>query len=190
MPTLSLSRNSLAKAVHALGGLRVDQRGNVAVMLAFLLPVLCGAMGLGFEVTNWYMQTRAMQNAADSAVLAAASNGSSSYNVEADAVAAQYGYVNGAKNVTVTALNNVACPDGTNPRYSVQISSVVPLYLSQVVGYNGDLTVAGQKMKAVSSTAMAKGQKAPQVVCLLALNSTGTALQTTAHRRRTLPVAP
>src|SRR3974377_1316172 len=122
MPTnLSLSRNSLAKTVHALGGLRTDQRGNIAVMMALMLPVLCGFMGLGFEVTDWYLQTRGLQNAADSAALAAAANGSPSVNVEADAVAAQYGFVNGAKNVTVTALNNVACPDGTNTCYSVQI---------------------------------------------------------------------
>jgi Flp pilus assembly protein TadG len=177
MPTLSLSRNSFAKAVHPLGRLRADQRGNVAVMMGFLLPILCGAVGLGFEVTNWYMQTRAMQNAADSAALAAASNGSSSYNVEADAVAATYGYVSGAKNVTVTALNGVTCPDGTAACYSVQISGMVPLYVSQVIGYSGDLTVAGQKMKAVSSTAMAERTLTPQVVCLLALNTTGTALQ-------------
>src|SRR3974390_3861208 len=149
MPTnLSLSRNSLAKTALALGSLRADQRGNVAVMMAFLLPVLCGAMGLGFEITDWYMQTRSMQNAADSAVLAAAPNGSSSYNVEADAVAATYGYVNGVNHVTVTAANNVTCPDGTNPCYSVQISGIVPLYLSQVIGYKGDTTVAGEKMKA------------------------------------------
>src|SRR3974390_2466769 len=106
MPTnLSLSRNSHAKTVRALGSLWADQRGNVAVMMAFLLPVLCGAMGVGFEITDWYMQTRAMQNAADSAAIAAASNGSSSYNIEADAVTAQYGFVNGSKNVTVTAVN-------------------------------------------------------------------------------------
>jgi len=177
MPTLSLSRNSLAKAVHALGSLRADQRGNVAVMMAFLLPILCGAMGIGFEVTNWYMQTRSMQNAADSAALAAAANNSSGYNVEADAVTAKYGYVNGSNNVTVSASNGVTCPDGNTTCYSVQINSTVPLYLSQVVGYNGDLTVKGQKMKAVSSTAIAERKPYPQVICLLALDTTGTALQ-------------
>jgi hypothetical protein len=66
----------------------------------------------------------------------------------------------------------------TNTCYSVQINSVVPLYVSQVIGYTGDLTVSGQKVKAVSSTAMAERPMRKQVVCLLALNTSGTALQT------------
>ena len=62
-------------------------------MMGILLPVLVGAMGLGFEISNWYMQTRAMRNAADSAAIAAAANAGSNYDVEAKAVAAQYGYL-------------------------------------------------------------------------------------------------
>src|SRR3974390_3831827 len=66
-----------------LMGLRADRRGNIAVMMAFLLPVLVGFLGLGFEATEWYLQTRSMQNAADAAAIAAATNGSSSYIPEA-----------------------------------------------------------------------------------------------------------
>src|ERR1700693_2463181 len=91
------SRLSLGFAAfgHHLTWLRANQRGNVAVWMAFLLPVLFGAMGLGFEVAYWYMTTRAMQNAADSAAVAAATNGGANYDVEAKAVAAQYGYLDG-----------------------------------------------------------------------------------------------
>ena len=46
-----------------------DRRGNVTVMMAFLLPPLIGTFGLGFEVANWYLITRSMQNAADSAAV-------------------------------------------------------------------------------------------------------------------------
>src|ERR1035437_11041217 len=120
--SLARPRNIRAKAVHALGSLRADQRGTIAVMMAFLLPILVGGFGLGFEVSNWYLQTRAMQNAADSAAIAAAANASTIYAVEAKAVAAQYyGFVDGTNNVTVKPLNNVRCPDGSNTCYRVTI---------------------------------------------------------------------
>ena len=77
-------RRKIAARVRLL---RTDQRGNIAVMMAFLLPVLIGGLGLGFEVSNWYLQTRAMLNAADSAAIAAATNAGSNYDVEAKAVA-------------------------------------------------------------------------------------------------------
>jgi Flp pilus assembly protein TadG len=158
--------------------LRADQRGTVIVMMGLLFPILIGGLGLGFEVSNWYLQTRAMQNAADSAALAAAANASANYAVEAKAVAAQYyGFVDGTNNVTVKPLNNVTCPDGSNTCYSVTITSMVPLYLSQVVGYSGDTTVNGVKEKTLGSAAIAQ-PKIQQALCLLALSKTGTALRT------------
>jgi Flp pilus assembly protein TadG len=176
--SLSRPRNILAKAVHALGSLRADQRGTIAVMMAFLLPVLVGGFGLGFEVSNWYLQTRAMQNAADSAAIAAAADASANYAVEAKAVAAQYGFVDGSNNVTVTASNTAACPAGGNTCYSVTITSKVPLYLAQVVGYSGNTTVNGAKGEALSSTAVAQQITKQQPICLLALDTSGTALRT------------
>ncbi len=158
--------------------LHTDQRGNIAVMMAFLLPIIVGGLGLGFEASNWYLQTRAMQNAADSAAIAAATNNGSNYDVEAKAVAAQYGFVDGTNNVTVTASNTATCPAGGNTCYSVTITGKVPLFVSQVVGYAGDTTVSGVKMKNVSSAAIAKQTTIQQVICLLALDTSGTALRT------------
>src|SRR3974390_1551726 len=96
------------KFAHELIGLRADRRGNIAVMMAFLLPVLVAFLGLGFEATEWYQDTRLMQNAADAAAIAAATNNSSNYDIEAKAVTAlpAYGFVDGTNNVTVTPLNN------------------------------------------------------------------------------------
>src|SRR5215470_19426253 len=111
-------RLNLGDAGRTLLSLHKNQSGTVAVIMAFLLPILIAAFGLGFEITNWYLGTRAMQNAADAAAIAAATNGSSNYNTEAAAVATQYGYTNGANNVTVTASNATTCPAGyTAPRY-------------------------------------------------------------------------
>jgi Flp pilus assembly protein TadG len=154
-----------------------DQRGNIAVMMAFLLPILLGGLGLGFEASNWYLQTRAMQNAADSAAISAAANAGSNYGVEAKAVAAQYGFVDGTNNVTVTTSNAATCPAGGNTCYSVTITGMVPLFLSQVVGYAGDTTVNGVKEKTLSSAAIAKQTTIQQPLCLLALSQIGTALR-------------
>jgi Flp pilus assembly protein TadG len=156
----------------------LDRDGTVAVMMGGLLPVIVAGLGLGFELSNWYLQGRAMQNAADSAVLAAATNGGSNYATEAKAVTAQLGFVDGANNVTVTASNSAACPGGGNTCYQVTISGVVPLYLTEVVGYSGDVSVNGNRMKTVSSAAVAKADPKKQPICLLGLSQTTQAVRT------------
>jgi Flp pilus assembly protein TadG len=166
----------IARTAGELARLRTDQGGTVAVMMGFLFPILIGGLGVGFEVADWYLQKRAMQNAADSAALAAAANASANYGVEAKAVAAQYGFVDGVNNVTVTPSNTAACPSGGNTCYSVTITSLVPLYVIQVVGYQGDTTVGGSKQKSLTSLAIAQGLPAP--ICILALDTSGTAFQT------------
>ena len=83
----------LAKISRSAIKLQTDRRGNVAVLTALLLPALMGTLGVGFEVSNWYVTKRSMQNAADAATLAAATNGAGGYVAEAKAVAAQYGFV-------------------------------------------------------------------------------------------------
>ena len=143
----------LSKHLHRL---RKDQRGTVSVIMGLLIVPLVGALGIGFEVSNWYMTGRGMQNAADAAALAAATNGGANYDVEAKAVAAQYGFVDGASNITVAASNTATCPGGGNTCYGVTISGAVPLLVSQVVGYLGDTTLNGGAAKLLSSVAIAK----------------------------------
>src|ERR1700692_513024 len=135
--------------------LRADERGTVAVIMGVLMVPLVGVLALGFEVSNWYMTTRSMQNAADAAALAAAINGGSNYDVEAKAVAALYGFVDGTNTVSVTVSNAAACPGGGNNCYSVTILGAVPLLLSQVVGFKGDATVNGAAAKQLGSLAIA-----------------------------------
>jgi Flp pilus assembly protein TadG len=158
--------------VQAAGFWR-NRRGSTAILFALSMPVLIGGLGLGFEVSNWYMTQRGMQNAADAAVLAAASAAvdpsSSSYDVEGKAVAAQFGFTNGVNNTSVTVLNNVACPGGGNTCYSATISSSVALYLSPVLGYAGS---GGGKQNLVA-TAIAKTNMIQRPYCILALTSSG-----------------
>jgi hypothetical protein len=160
----------LSKHLHRL---REDQRGTVAVIMGFLIIPLVGALGIAFEVSNWYMNKRSMQNAADAAALAAATNGGANYDVEAKAVAAQYGFVDGVNNITVAASNAATCPSGGSTCYSVTISGAVPLLVSQIVGYRGDVTLNGAPAKQLGSSALAGPINTPTSFCLLALGPQG-----------------
>src|SRR4249919_1387480 len=171
--------SAAASVMRALVRLRGDQRGTIAVMMALLFPALIGILGLGIEVTNWYMRTRGMQNAADAAVIAAASNATSNYNIEAAAVAANYGFVNGANNVTVTSTDSAACPadpDVTPPCYKVTITSIVSLALVEIVGYKGNAEIDGARLQQLSSAATATKTVIQQPICLLGLDTTGQAI--------------
>jgi Flp pilus assembly protein TadG len=152
-----------------------DERGNIAIIAAIVLPVFLGAAGLGFETAGWYQGQRALQNAADSATVAAAANGSSSYATEAQAVATTYGFQNGVSNVTVTATNTATCPSGATNCYSVTISKRVPLYLAQLVGFQGDSTIGSPATPAKTLTAVAVSTQdtTPRSYCILALASSG-----------------
>jgi Flp pilus assembly protein TadG len=174
----------ISPILRRLRDLHHDRRGNVTVMMGFLLPPLIGTFGLGFEVANWYLITRSMQNAADSAAVAVATTAGTNYLTEARAVAAQYGFVDQTNNVTVTASNTAACPGGGNTCYSVTITRTLPLFLSQIIGYPGNvtstqtnaqqqtITVYEQKQK-LTSTAVASQSSIQVPLCLLALGTSG-----------------
>jgi hypothetical protein len=150
-------------------------------MMGLAFPVVIAVFGLGFEVTNWYLRTRSMQNAADAAVIAAATNDSANYNTEAAAVATQYGYTNGVSNVTVTASNSAPCPADPNiapPCYGVTISSMLPLYLTEVVGYQGNSSLNGAREQTLTSSALAVRSKIQTPICLLGLDTGATAVRT------------
>jgi Putative Flp pilus-assembly TadE/G-like len=51
-----------------------DECGASIVAIALSMPVLIGGMGLAAEISYWRLHHRAMQNAADSAAIAAATN--------------------------------------------------------------------------------------------------------------------
>jgi hypothetical protein len=160
----------LSKHLHRL---RKDQRGTVSIIMGLLIVPLVGALGIGFEVSNWYMTGRGMQNAADAAALAAATNGGANYDVEAKAVAAQYGFVDGANTITVAASNTATCPGGGNTCYGVTISGKVPLLVSQVVGYLGDTTLNGGAAKQLISVAIASNPAVAKDFCVLSLGPQG-----------------
>ncbi|NIX78377.1 pilus assembly protein TadG-related protein [Microvirga terricola] len=163
-------------AVRArLGRFATNQSGNVAVLTALALPALIGATGLGVEASYWYLTQRSMQNAADSAVIAAATNGTGNYKAEAKAAAAKYGFVDGVNNISVVASNTASCPAGGANCYSATITGYVPLFLSQVAGYKGEVVGNGPPQTKLSATAVARLDLMPREYCVLALGTEGIA---------------
>ena len=151
-----------------------DERGVLVVLVALAMPVLVGTMGLAAEASYWYVHKRGMQNAADAAAIAAATNASSNYAAEAKAVATQYGFQNGSGNIAVTATNPNTATGCTTPAgspascYVVTVSDKVPFFLSKVIGYAGTTTVGGQGMTAMAATSVAM-IKGAYPYCVLAL---------------------
>lgn len=140
------------------------------------LPILIGMVGLAIEGGSWYQAKRSMQNAADAAALAAATNGTASYIGEARAVTARFGYTNGAGNTTVTVINTATCPSGSSDCYRVTIARNLTLTLSRIVGFHGGVTVGSSPAIALSSAAVARRTTKPREYCILALREFGTSL--------------
>jgi hypothetical protein len=135
-------------------------------------------MGLAAEVSYWRLHQRAMQNAADAAAIAAATNGGSTYVAEAQAVAAQYGFQNGAGNITVTVTNPNIASGCSSKCYTVSINDKLPLLLSKVVGFSGNTTVtsAGSSTPAPATSMQGASiaTSAPAYkYCIMALGTTG-----------------
>ena len=164
-------------AAQKLRTLPADRRANIAVITALTAPIFLGASALGFETTYWMMLKQNMQNAADSAALAASTNGGANYAEEAKAVTSKFGFADGVSNVTVTASNAAACPAGGNTCYSVTVSTVVPLYIAQIVGFQGNTVLGGKGGKIITSTAVATKGTTVHQYCILALGTTGTSLR-------------
>ncbi len=153
------------------------RRANVAPLVALMLVPTIGSLSLGGEVSSWFMINRAMQNAADSAAVAAATNADATndggavpmprYKREALAVTSSYGFTNGANNVAVTATNTAACPDGSgNKCYQVTINQPVQIYLVGITGYRGDTTLNGQPAKTINATSIARPPVVPLKFCI------------------------
>jgi len=151
-----------------------DERGNIGPILALMVVPIVGSFAIGGESASWYLYHRAQQNAADSAVVAAAIQGGTTYKTVANAVAAKYGYTSGG-DVTVTPTT-VACPAGATviagaTCYQVTIAKNVPVYLTRIVGYSGDTTLAsGARGKAITAHAIAGLTTGTTTFCMIGLS--------------------
>ena len=151
-----------------------DRRGAVSLITALALPALIGALALGTEVSYWLVKKRNLQNAADSAVIAASIDASGAYLVQAKAVAANYGLIDGVAGVILTGSNTAPCPGGGTNCYSVTIATTLPTYLAGIVNYVGKGTINGATGTTISATAIAKPSGTAHEYCLVALAGDGT----------------
>jgi Flp pilus assembly protein TadG len=153
-----------------------SRRGNIAPMVALLIAPLVAIMGVATQAGSWFLLQRAMQNAADTAVIAAATNGGNGgtdYVAEARSLTADYGFTNGSRSVTVTVpapttyAGVTSC--ASSPCYNVVINNVAPLYLLQLIGYTGNSSGGGGQI--VTAGALATTLTINSPMCLLSLGS-------------------
>ena len=149
-----------------------DQGGASAILFAVVLTGLCGIVGLSMDLGMWYRTTRAMQNASDAAAIAAARDGTSSYQSTGKAVAAKYGFVDGVGGISVTLVNNQTCPDGQTNCYLATVTE--PSADRYFVG------VLGVPAPTLSSSAMVDGA-AIHDYCLVGLGTSGTSPAVQSH---------
>jgi len=149
-----------------------NEDGASVIFIALTMPALVGSMGLAAEVSFWRLHQRSMQNAADAAAIAAATNGGSNYVAVAKGVASQYGYHDGTGQVAVAVSNPATATGCTSGCYTVTITDQVPLFFSQVVGYQGSATANNQKVSTLTASSVATGTVA-YPYCVLALAGSG-----------------
>ena len=163
-----------------------SRRGNVSALIAILILPLAALLGLATEGGSWFLITRAMQNAADSAVIAAATNGgndaggTTDYVNEGKAIATSYGFTNGASKATVAVAAPAKYPSVTacvtSNCWRVDITKTVPLYLTELIGYTGNVAVGATRGQQLSAVALATLKTVSAPFCLTALG-TGNALR-------------
>lgn len=145
-----------------------DRKGGVSVLMAFALPAFIGTLALGTEVSLWLLKQRSLQNAADSAVIAASLDGTSGYLAQARAVTARYGLIDGVSGIAVAGSNTATCATGETNCYSITVTAAMPLYLGAIVGYLGNNASKSTKLSAI---AFARRGSTTHDYCLVALAS-------------------
>lgn len=158
----------ISKTLRMLSRYRKDERGNIAIIFALMLPLVVGGAALGVETSYWYLQRLQMQSAADAAAYAGAQakrsgKDASTITATATRAATDNGYTV-ATGSTITV--NTPPTSGTSGTQAVEVilqttatrffsqaflSSSVNLYARAVAKY----TNAGN-------------------ACVLALNSSGS----------------
>ena len=171
------------------------QRGTVAILIGLSMSVLIGAIALGTDVTYVMYKHRQMQTAADAAALAAAvalSKGyPTDYALEARAITASSGFVNGTNGVTVTVNKPPASGSYTQNASAVEVIVVKPEALKlvsvfssaafnvtaravAVKGTSGDYCVLTTDTSSATGLSASNGVNVNLNQCGAAVNATGS----------------
>ncbi len=148
---------------------KTNRQGVIAVMLALLLPVMVGFVGLGVEVGLWFQLKRDVQTAADAAAIAGAYEVLESSPTAATILAASStdATLNGydATTDTLTAVNppTTGPNTGDDDAVEVNISTPVSLLFSSVF-LDDSVTIAAR--------AVASSEPGGDEACVLSLSDT------------------
>jgi Flp pilus assembly protein TadG len=169
---------------------RRDESGGYLLMASLMMPVLVGLVGLGTESGLWMYKHRTMQNTADSGAYSAATayvkgieaGGTvteAQLREQARAVAATYGFVHGANDVTVTVNWPYA---GDQKKVEVIVAQPqIPLFSGAfrrlISSDGGSSTIIRARALAAGVPAVAATAGTPGKIgngCILVLNKTAS----------------
>ena len=110
-----------------------DHSGNYIVLVALLLPLLIGSLGIAIDIGTWLYAHQAVQGAADLAAFSAATATTNRDAIsQANAIAASNGFINNVGGVTVTV--NIPPKSGAYMKSPTAIEVIVrqpqPLYFA------------------------------------------------------------
>ncbi len=147
-----------------------DPSGTISVLAAMSLTMMIGFAGLGTEASYWYVKKRQMQGAADAASFSAAAAmkagdtfASGTPTAAARAIAAQYGFTDGAGGVSVTVHSPPASGPNTGNSSAVEVIIDQPQpRLFSALFMSANPTIGGRAVSALNGGG---------VPCVLALNT-------------------
>ena len=108
-------------ATRILGRFFRDNGGAMAIMVALLIPVLIGMMGITVDVSLWYMSKRSLQNSADAAAVSGSleiANG----NSPGAAIAAQADAIRNGYDETDGSVMSINIPPVSGPSAGLSTS--------------------------------------------------------------------
>ncbi|MEX6509113.1 pilus assembly protein TadG-related protein [Jiella sp. M17.18] len=146
-----------------------DRRGSVSVLAALMLPIVVAGIALGAETGVWYYKQRALQNAADVAVHAAAvrkRSGADLSDMQASAlhIARESGFAGADTGFVTNSPATAGALAGDASSVEVVVAEVQPRLLSAIFD-DTPLTLSARAVAKIS-----EGSKA----CILALAPTAS----------------
>jgi hypothetical protein len=132
-----------------------DERGAVAVIVALLLPVLLGMVGLAVELGYWFSEKRELQTAADAGAIGGAfellNGNNSSISSSASSEATRNGYSDANGTITVNTPPTSGSYSGDATAVEVIVTKQLPLLLSAL--FLGDeITVTARSVARAQTT--------------------------------------
>ena len=152
-----------------------DQSGNYVIIIALIMPVLVGVVGLGTDYGIWSHTHQLMQSAADSGAVSAATahamGNTKGLDTQANAVASSYGFVNGKDGVSIAVNRPPQSGNNTTNPNAIEVIIKQPT--------KGNLSAVLQPQEFdIKARAVAIGN-GDEKGCVLALNGAASGASTT-----------